>query len=363
MQGQNRRVISGVVLVLGLLIAIAVYFWPVTDYGDVAKIEAITADRVTQKITDEYQNHDEKRVQTLHLQVLSGKYRRRRFVKQNYYVKSQIQTQRYRAGNRVLVGFTNGTLHILSLKRDWVLVLAVTLAMCLTILLCGKRALWLLLSLLANWLIYLLVIKLDIWQNGTNPILLYSLASVFLSFVSLLFVQGLSKKMLATWLTTLSGIFAAFALSYWVMKLTNESGLNFETLDYATQDPRSLFLAQTLIGVLGAVMDEATDIVSSLAELGKNRQVSGKQLLTSGLAIGQANMGPLINVLVLLFIAEELPMMILYLRDNNTLASAFNFTLSLGAVQSVVSAIGIVLTIIFASIYSLILLKPRQVSR
>ena len=70
-------------------------------------------------------------------------------------------------------------------------------------------------------------------------------------------------------------------------------------------------------------------------------------------------MGPLINVLVLIFIAEALPMTILYLRDNNTLAFSFEFTLSLGAIQSLMSAIGICLTVIFASLTSLVFLKKR----
>lgn len=48
------------------------------------------------------------------------------------------------------------------------------------------------------------------------------------------------------------------------MRLTHERGIDYEAVDYATQDPRALFLSQTILGVLGAVMDEATDIVSSL---------------------------------------------------------------------------------------------------
>lgn len=40
--------------------------------------------------------------------------------------------------------------------------------------------------------------------------------------------------------------------------------------------------------------------------------------------------------------AEALPMTILYLRDNNTLVYTFKYTLSLGVIQSLSSAIGIV---------------------
>ena len=167
--------------------------------------------------------------------------------------------------------------------------------------------------------------------------------------------------MLATWLATILGIFVSFALCYVIMHVTGESEMKYETGDYATQDPRGLFLAQTLIGILGPVMDEATDIISSLYELIQTKKdITIRQLVHSGRTMGQEIMGPLINVLVLIFIAGALPETILYLRDNNTLASTFGFTLSLGATQSVISAIGIVLTVIFATGCSLFFLKDRD---
>ena len=83
-------------------------------------------------------------------------------------------------------------------------------------------------------------------------------------------------------------------------------------------------------------------------------------MIQSGRTMGQEIMGPLINVLVLIFIAGALPMTILYLRDNNSLSSTFGFTLSLGATQSVISAISIVLTVIFATGCSLLFLKEKR---
>ena len=108
-------------------------------------------------------------------------------------------------------------------------------------------------------------------------------------------------------------------------------------------------------------MDEATDIVSSLYELVQTKKdLTAKQLVKSGRTMGQEIMGPLINVLVLIFMSEELPLTIIYLRDNNTLSSTFGFTLSLGVTQSVISAIGIVLTVVFATGCSLLFLEEKK---
>lgn len=98
-------------------------------------------------------------------------------------------------------------------------------------------------------------------------------------------------------------------------------------------------------------MDESTDIISSLSEIiYHNPKITGKQLWQSGRAIGQEIMGPLINVLFLIFMADALPMTILYLRNNNAIAYTFEYTLSLGVLQSLISAIGIVLTVPTATI-------------
>lgn len=357
----KRNWIAAFILIIGLIFTTWTYFNTKISNADVAVITS-SKDRLDNKTEDAYQNHDEKRIQTLKLRVLSGKYRKKVFIVNNNYALSQLTTQKYRDHQRVLVSFTDKKLNLISPKRDWVLALMLTIGLSLMIAITGKYSVSLIGSLILNWLIFFFVIKFDIQENGTQIFLIYGLAAILFSLVSLIIVQGFTKKMLAIWLATLLGVFVSFGVCYMVMRLTHESGMKYETVEYATQNPRSLFLAQSILGVLGAVMDEATDIVSSLAELARTKTgVTFKQLWLSGRTLGQEIMGPLINVLVLIFIAEALPMSILYLRDNNTISSTFQFTLSLGAVQSVISAIGIVLTVVFATVCSFMFIRRNEV--
>ncbi|WP_301049435.1 YibE/F family protein [Lactobacillus intestinalis] len=358
-----RYLIALGILVIGLILTACTYF--ATDIyakDDVALItDTHIHDRLVETNKDVYNNIDQTREQTLHLKILSGENKGKTYTVKNVYYPSQLVTQKYRAKQRIFVHFRKGDLALVNPKRDWVLALLVTITVALMILMAGKHTIVLLISMAISWVIFYGVILLDVKMNGTQIILLFGLADVVFSFISLAIVQGINKKMMATWLATLLGVFISFALCYLIMKLTGESEMKYETGDYATQDPRGLFLAQTLLGILGAVMDEATDIVSSLYELVQTKKdITPKQLITSGRTMGQEIMGPLINVLVLIFIAEELPMTIIYLRDNNTIGSAFGFTLSLGATQSVISAIGIVLTVIFATGCSLLFLKDKK---
>ncbi|MBA1392680.1 YibE/F family protein [Lactobacillus sp. XV13L] len=362
-KSKRRYWFAAVAAVLGLALTACVYFASgIYSKNDVAVItDATIKDTLVEKSRDVYDNKDETRKQVLHLRVLSGKHKGQRYTTTNLYYPSQMVTQKYRSGQRLFVNVKKGEPAIQGPKRDWVLVLALTVMVVLMVVAAGRKALGLIASMTLSWLLFYLVITLDIKLNGSHIVLLFGLADVVFSFFSLLVVQGLNRKMLATWLATLLGVFVSFAICYLIMHLTGESEIKYETGDYATQDPRGIFLAQTLLGILGAVMDEATDIISSLYELIQTKTgLTAGQLIESGRTMGQEIMGPLINVLVLIFMSEALPETIIYLRDNNTLRSTFGFTLSLGVTQSVISAIGIVLTVVFATGCSLLLLEDKN---
>ncbi len=356
---------SGIVLIsllVGVIVTMAVYFNVSSSGGDVAVITTQrTAPHVINHPQDVYHNKDETLSQRFTLKVLSGSHRGRSYTITNTYLKSQLMTQEYRIGQRVFIAFTKGRPHLLGPKRDWVLVLALVLTLTLMIAVSGRKSILLMASLALNGILFAGVVKLDIVENGTAIFPIYGTAALLFSLISLMIVQGFSLKMWVTWSATVVGVAVSFALCYAVMRLTHETGIKYEAVDYATQDPRSLFLAQMILGVLGAVMDEATDILSSLYALIQTKPtLTKKALWESGRRLGQEIMGPLINVLVLIFMAEALPMTILFLRDNNTLSYTFQFALSLGLVQSVVSAIGIVLLVPISTGFSFVFLREKK---
>ena len=358
----NKKVIASIIiLIIGILITSWCYF----STGFATKpIAEITSNHIKSELVDRtednYKNKDEVRQQRMQIKVLSGENKGKTYQVINTYSPSQAVTYKYRPHQRVIVAFVKHKAKIMSPKRDWVLVLGFFVMISLLILLAGKHTIMLVFSLILNAVIFYFVIKFDIIENGTKTFLIYGSAVVLFTFFSLLLAQGFNKKMLVTLVSTLLGVFVSFGICYLIMQSTHEAGIKYEAVDYATQDPRSLFLAQTLLGVLGAVMDESTDIVSSLYALSKHKtDLTFKELMISGRTMGQEIMGPLINVLVLIFMAEELPMTILFLRDNNTLTYTFQFALSLGVIQSLISAVGIMLTIIFSTLCSAVFLKKK----
>ncbi|WP_270457674.1 YibE/F family protein [Lactobacillus gasseri] len=363
MKKNQKILLSLTTLIVGIVFTAITYFSTTFASKPIAVItDNHIQDTLINKTKDNYENKDEVRQQILHLKIISGKYRGKRFVVTNTYSPSQAVSQKYRPHQRVIVSFIKEKPKLVEPKRDWVVVLSMFLTISLIILITGKQASLLLISMILNSIIFYFVIKNDIKENGTKIFLVYGIAAILFTLISLIIVQGFNQKMLVTLCATLLGVFVSFGIFYLVMRLTHEHGIDYEAVDYATQDPRALFLSQTILGVLGAVMDEATDIVSSLYALAKHKvDLTFKELFLSGRTLGQEIMGPLINVLVLIFMAEALPMTILYLRDNNTLVYTFKYTLSLGVIQSLSSAIGIVLTVIFATLASSVFLKNKKV--
>ena len=361
---KNPRLIFAIMcLVVGGIITCWMYFS--TSLYHQEDIAVITPEKFEDKLvhndTDIYKNKDQTREQIFYIRMLSGAHKGKKYKVINHYYPSQLTTQKYRVNNRILVKITKNKAVVISPKRDWLPVMVLTITLCLMILIAGKHTIAVLISMILSWIIFFGLMFWDVKTNSTQSILIYSLADIVFSFVCLIIVQGYTPKMRVTWLATLIGIFASFLLCYLIMHITGNTQMRYDTSDFATQDPQGIFLAQTLLGILGAVLDEATDIVSSLHELVQHKpHITKQELINSGMNMGKEITGPLINVLLLIFIASALPETILYLRDDAGLGNTFNYTLSLGLTQSIISGIGIVLTVVSATGASLLFLRKKD---
>ncbi|WP_281165867.1 YibE/F family protein [Liquorilactobacillus sicerae] len=310
-----------------------------------------------QKTTDEYGNHDQQVNQKLTGKTLNGKYRGQIFHFKNTFTKSHGEDQQFTAGQDVFVNYyrqhkkSKPTVTIINYKRDvylfllvWLLLAALFLVMKLT----GIKAI---ISVAINFVLFLILVQLDITWNITNFFWIFAAGAVLFTAISLLIVIGFNQQSLVTFIAVSSATALALGLSYLVTQLTHDSGMHYEALDFATQQPKQLFLASTLIGLLGTVMDASTDIVSTLFELKQSQpKIAFKQLFLSGRQVGRSIMGPLINVLLLIFFTETFALATLYFRTGNSIGYTFEWTMSLGFVQAIISGIGITLTIPMASL-------------
>lgn len=318
-----------------------------------------------QRVKDQFDNVDHQYTQQLQVKLMNGKYRGQKLTVQNTYSDSQPMDQRYRAGNEVFLTQLRKrggklTANVNGYKRDTVIVFLLWLVILMLLLLMGRAGLFAFLSVVINALLFIIAIEIDLKQNGQHIMLLFSVLAIIFTFISLLLVLGFSKKMLATFAATVIGTFVALGVSMLVFIWTHERGIYYESMEYVTQVPRPLFLAETLLGSLGAVMDESSDIIATLFELKQlNPAVTRKQLFISGRNVGKSIMGPLINVLFLIFMVDTFTGSLLYIKNGNSWGYTYAMNMSLGTIQSLISGIGIVLSVPLVSLFGALLLGKK----
>lgn len=317
------------------------------------------------KTKDQFDNIDHQYSQRLRVKIMNGRYRGQVLTVQNTYSDSQPMDQHYRVGNKIFltqVRKQGGKLtgNVDGYKRDTVIVFLLWIVVMMLLLLMGRAGTLALVSVIINAVLFILAIEIDLRLNGQHIMLLFGTLAVIFTFISLLLVLGFSKRMLATFAATIIGTFVALGVSLLVFMWTHERGIYYESMEYVTQVPRPLFLAETLLGSLGAVMDESSDIIATLFELKQlNPAVTQRQLFLSGRNVGKSIMGPLVNVLFLIFMVETFTGSLLYIKNGNSWGYTYAMNMSLGTVQSLISGIGIVLSVPLVSLFGALLLGKR----
>lgn len=323
--------------------------WYQQTVAQVTKVQAIQHTATT----DEFQNKDVDASQWVTIKVLNHQHQGRTYRIKNSYTKSGAMDQAYRVGDQVFVRIPKSAsraVTIQGLKRDTALDFVAWLALALLLLIMRFSGLMALLSVTLNAVLFYGAIQIDLMTNGGHLYTLFGGLAIIFAVLTLWLVLGFSRQMLVTLGATVAGTGLAVIISLIVFAVTKERGVTYEAMQYVTQVPRPLFLVETVLGSLGAVMDESTDIVASLFQLREERpDVTANQIFKSGLTIGRSIMGPLINVLFLIFMADTFAMTLLYLRNGNNWGYTFSMNMSLGMVQSLISGIGIVLAIPVAS--------------
>lgn len=301
--------------------------------------------------TDPFDNQDQVFQQNLIGEIKNGDQKGRHISLENEYTLSGTLSHEYQVGDDLFVTIqsdegANLTGSVDGPKRDTYVVIAAWLFI-LTVLLIGKKSgLFSIISLIINVLVLMGAMNYYTSLEDVNLLLICSGLVVFFTVVSLLVVSGNSEKTHAAIIATLAGTFSSVLIAYAVIALTAGQGLRYEEMAFITRNPQSVFLASILVGSLGAVMDIAITISSSLYELNdKNNQISLQALKTSGREIGKDIMGTMANVLFFAYVSGSIPMILLYLKNGMAVNYTLSMNLSLEITRALVGSIGIVLTI------------------
>ncbi len=187
------------------------------------------------------------------------------------------------------------------------------------------------------------------------PIILVTVLIVFYNIVfTFVMIDGINTKTVSAALGTLSGVLVASLFAVIAGYFSHISGFQTneaeELLLIGTDHGmkiKGLFTAGILIAALGAVMDVAMSIASSIHELHSvNDKLNAVELFRSGMNIGRDAMGTMANTLILAFAGSSFTLLLLiYYYDISFTQLISTDLVAREVIQGLAGSIGIVLTV------------------
>ena len=190
--------------------------------------------------------------------------------------------------------------------------------------------------------------------SGYNIYLMSLVTCFFTIIMTLLITNGASTKSFATIMGCIFGVAVAAGLSILFEQLLRLTGMLDEHSVYLTYldsgvsiDLVALVYAMIVIGAMGAVMDVAMDISSSLYEIRLHaRDIGFTSLVKSGIRIGRDVMGTMANTLVLAYIGSSLCSILLLITYSSSLRELLNReSIVVEILQALIGSTAILLTI------------------
>lgn len=205
--------------------------------------------------------------------------------------------------------------------------------------------------------------------SGYSPILMSVLCAVLSTAVTLLLLNGQSKKTMAAILSTVLGMCFSLILFMVMSNLTHIDGFSTaeaEGLILIQQSTglriKDVLFAGILISSLGAIMDVGMSIVSAIYEVyHHNPQLSFRELFQSGIEIGRDMIGTMTNTLILAFTGNAFVTLLVFVSYQVQLNQLLNSNyLSIEIAQGVCGTFGIVATVPIASLITAYILGKRK---
>ena len=206
--------------------------------------------------------------------------------------------------------------------------------------------------------------------KGASTLPAVFVVCLYIIIVSFTIIGGLNRKTVCAMLGTAAG--TGFAMLFGIISqyFTRIDGLRVADVEPLLQlrqsgiqvGLRGLLTAGIVISSLGAVMDVAMSISSSLEEVHKaNPKLGVKELFSSGMNIGRDMVGTMTNTLILAFLGSGFTLIVylfsLGLAKYQLFTSAY---VSIETISGISSSIGMILAIPLTAVISASLLAGKK---
>lgn len=197
--------------------------------------------------------------------------------------------------------------------------------------------------------------------SGYSPVLMSIICVALSTIVTLMLLNGASKKTYSAIVATVLGVVLSaggFYLMSLVLKVNGFSVDEAESLVLINQATglsiKDILFAGILISSLGAIMDVGMSIVSALSELFHHQpNLIQKQIFDSGIEIGKDMIGTMTNTLILAFTGSAFVSLLVLFSYNVDIKQLLSSNyIAIEFAQGIAGTLGIVLTVPIASFIS-----------
>lgn len=179
---------------------------------------------------------------------------------------------------------------------------------------------------------FILFFMLILIAAKLDPIKVTFVGCIIISYVTLFYINGINKKTVAALISVILAVFITMLITY---KIGNEAKLQgfaneqAETIAYLSLyiqvNFSKIVVCQVLIGLLGAIIDVAISISSSINEIYKNdNSISQKALFKSGMIVGKDILGTMTNTLFFAYIGGFMTLVIYFNELHYKLSDIIN---------------------------------------
>lgn len=247
---------------------------------------------------------------------------------------------------------------VYSYDRSWILYAIVALFLVTLCVIGGKQGFYSAVALVFTF-VCIVFLFLPMIYRGISPVFAAIVVAVLTTFVTMYLIAGISGKSVTAMAGTVAGVVISGLLAVLFGKLTQISGYNvsdIEQLEYVGQMTNvrigELLYAGILISTLGAVMDVAMSVASTINEIHfRNPDLSRKELFTSGIRVGKDMMGTMSNTLILAFTGTSINTLVFMYVYNYTASQIINmYSIGIEVIQGIASTMGVILTVPFVSV-------------
>lgn len=233
----------------------------------------------------------------------------------------------------------------------------------------GKKGLKSFITLVLT-LIIVIFFLIPLLLKGFSPIPITIISATIITILTLFIVSGINRKTFAGVVGTVLGTLVAGLLAMGIGNYSNLVGMGSEDMQALVYGSNGSFLnyrgilfSGVIIGALGAVMDVAISIASSMWEIETiYPEITTKQLIKSGMNIGKDIMGVMSNTLILAYVGSSLSLIMVFFSFKLSFLEIVNLDIvATEIIRSIAGSIGLVLSIPITVLVTA-MLRPKNIN-